>query len=221
MDQLEEMGLSYELWFGVNGRNGLPEHFETLIDRLAAHRNVGRPMADSEFACALSHNQIYQNMVAQGLAEAIILEDDVTIDDRLLSLFDHLTHPPCDLLLLGHSKGRVSPRNVVRLSDNFLAYKILMAPYGTTGYFLTKSAAELLIKQSQKISNVADWPCDITTLNSRVIMPRLCNHSEEAVDNSTIQVDRAEISLSSSFKRLLKLIYWKRWLVKRLGKRLE
>ena len=53
MKQLDDQGLSYELFFGIDGRNGLPEEYEKLIDCQSAQETLGRPMGDAEFACAL------------------------------------------------------------------------------------------------------------------------------------------------------------------------
>ena len=113
MKQLDYQGLSYELFFGIDGRNGLPEEYEKLIDRQSAQETLGRPMGDAEFACALSHNRIYQKIVEREISCAIILEDDITISDQLPPFFDGISEAPCDMLLLGYSKGRFSRRNVV------------------------------------------------------------------------------------------------------------
>lgn len=45
-----------------------------------------RPISDGEIGCALSHRRIWQNMVDEDIAYALVLEDDITIDKRLLDL---------------------------------------------------------------------------------------------------------------------------------------
>ena len=221
MKQLDDQGLSYELFFGIDGRNGLPEEYEKLIDRQSAQETLGRPMGDAEFACALSHNKIYRKIVEREISCAIILEDDITISDQLAPFFDGISEAPCDMLLLGYSKGRFSRRNVVHFGDNLRAHKILLAPYGTTGYMVTNFAASWFMNYSHKIAYVADWPFDITAIDSRAIVPRLVHHSQTAEDLSTVQKSRSQVRVKSSAKRFLTLGYWKRWWIKRFGLKLE
>ena len=221
MKQLDDQGLSYELFFGIDGRNGLPEEYEKLIDRQSAQETLGRPMGDAEFACALSHNRIYRKIVEREISCAITLEDDITISDQLAPFFDGISEAPCDMLLLGYSKGRFSRRNVVHFGDNLRAHKILLAPYGTTGYMVTNFAASWFMNYSHKIAYVADWPFDITAIDSRAIVPRLVHHSQTAEDLSTVQKSRSQVRVKSSAKRFLTLGYWKRWWIKRFGLKLE
>ncbi len=61
--QLDDQRLSYELFFGIDGQNGLPAEYENLIDRQSAQENLGRPMSDPEFACELFHNKIYHKII--------------------------------------------------------------------------------------------------------------------------------------------------------------
>lgn len=125
--RLGDQGLSYELFFGIDGRN-VSEEYERLIDRLSAQENLGRPMVDAECACALSHNRIYQKIVERGMSCAIILEDDITLSDQLVPFFDGISEVLCDMLLLGYSKGRFSRRNVVHFGNKLRAHKVLLAP---------------------------------------------------------------------------------------------
>ena len=201
--------------------NGLPEEYEKLIDRQSAQETLGRPMGDAEFACALSHNRIYRKIVEREISCAIILEDDITISVQLAPFFDGISEAPCDMLLLGYSKGRFSRRNVVHFGDNLRAHKILLAPYGTTGYMVTNFAASWFMNYSHKIAYVADWPFDITAIDSRAIVPRLVHHSQTAEDLSTVQKSRSQVRVKSSAKRFLTLGYWKRWWIKRFGLKLE
>ena len=215
--QLDDQRLSYELFFGIDGRSGLPAEYENLIDRQSAQENLGRPMSDPEFACALSHNKIYQKIIEREISCAIILEDDVTISDQLVPFFDSIPDPPCDMLLLGYSKGRFSRRKVANVGDGLRMHKILLAPYGTTGYMVTSFAACWFAKVSHKISYVADWPFDITAIDSRAVVPRLVEHSQIAEDLSVVQTSRSQVRAKKSVKRFLAVSYWKRWWIKRFG----
>lgn len=45
-----------------------------------------RPISPGEIGCALSHRRVWQQIVEQDINYALILEDDVTIDKRLIEL---------------------------------------------------------------------------------------------------------------------------------------
>ena len=171
--QLDDKRLSYELFLGIDGRSGIPAEYENLIDRQSAQETLGRPMSDPEFSCALSHNKIYHKIIEREISCAIILEDDITISDQSVPFFDNISYRSCDMLLLGHSKGRFSRRKVANVGDGLHAHKILLASYGTTGYMVTSFVARWFTKVSHKISYVVDWPFDITAIDSRAVVPRL------------------------------------------------
>lgn len=215
------MGLSYEIWYGVDGRKGLPPEYEAMIDRPGARKNLHRDMADAEFACALSHNEIYQAIVKRKIAAAIVLEDDACVGERFQAMISVLTLPPCELLLLDHKKGRVARRDVLKISLDLKAYRVVLPPELTTGYYLTHAAAMKMIKGTGKISGVADWPFDIASLDCRAVMPRVIVPPSTEVETSQINAQRKELIVSNASKRFLTCSYWKRWWVKRTAKTLK
>ena len=110
--QLDDQRLSYELFFGIDGRSGLPAEYENLIDRQSAQENLGRPMSDPEFACAPSHNKIYHKIIEREISCAIILENDITISDQLVPFF---YNPHLDVLCLAYNaeKGFAISQNLM------------------------------------------------------------------------------------------------------------
>ena len=83
---LNQLGISFEFWDAVDGRNGLPTMYERQIDRQAA-KKAGRALSDTEYACALSHITLYRRIVADRIPYALIFEDDAL---PLPSLLDFL-----------------------------------------------------------------------------------------------------------------------------------
>ncbi|MCY4195911.1 MAG: glycosyltransferase family 25 protein [Rhodobacteraceae bacterium] len=72
---LKRFDLPFEFVNGVDGRNGLPPEYESQIDRVAT-RKAGRILSDAEFACSLSHIEIYRRIVAENIEYALMLADD-------------------------------------------------------------------------------------------------------------------------------------------------
>ena len=79
-EALEARGLAYEVFWGIDGRETLPEAHEHRVDRHGAEARMGRPMSDGEFACALSHRQIYERIAEGDAPSAIVLEDDAYLE---------------------------------------------------------------------------------------------------------------------------------------------
>ena len=63
---LDQKSLDYELIYGVDGRAGLTPEHEPWIDRNLALIRMGRRLSDGEFACALSHLQMYDLILKRG-----------------------------------------------------------------------------------------------------------------------------------------------------------
>ena len=87
VNALEAQGVRYELWFAVDGRSGLPQKYEHLVDRQQIFKNLQRDMGEAEIACALSHQLIYKEIIDRNLKAAIILEDDAIIGETFLDFY--------------------------------------------------------------------------------------------------------------------------------------
>ncbi|MCY4300781.1 MAG: glycosyltransferase family 25 protein [Aestuariivita sp.] len=93
---LRDIDLSFEFFDAVDGRNGLDDDSERQIDREAARR-AGAHMSDAEFACALSHINIYRKIIADAIPYTLILEDDVTVDPSLIDFLSGKHYQDADL----------------------------------------------------------------------------------------------------------------------------
>ena len=82
-------GLNYQLFFGIDKQQITLQQFEkngiynnnayTAINKDAPTMNLGA------FCCALGHVRIYEDMVANNIKTALILEDDIifnTVDEN-------------------------------------------------------------------------------------------------------------------------------------------
>lgn len=55
----------------------------SCYDESKARKSEGRALSPGEVGCALSHSGVYRRMVEEGIASALILEDDVILSDEL------------------------------------------------------------------------------------------------------------------------------------------
>ena len=112
-----------------------------------------------QVGCAISHLKVLERFVMSGNESLIIFEDDIVMDPQIeTKLKTFLRHMPPDnefsqFLHHKHMKAlRRQPR--YKHLDPFILKSY--APYGTTGYFVTRGGVQTILKHSKPIW----WPID-------------------------------------------------------------
>lgn len=211
VETLEAYNVAFELWYGVDGRDGLSTEHEGMIDRKTARQIIGRDMGNSEFACALSHHFIYRAIIDQELPCAVVLEDDAVIDTRFLNFLEHQDAQDYDLLLLDHMRADVFRSDFLKFQGGLTAYRVAFSPMLTTGYIVSNQGAKTLVDKSLPIKAAADWPIDISEMNAFAMDPRVVDHPDQETGPSYIRHERTALSLEKpGASRLLEGRYWKK-----------
>jgi len=114
-----------------------------IADALNDHKEVYTYLTKGGIGCALSHRKAYETILKEGLKSALILEDDVTIDDLFNEKLQHtLNHmPEYDVLFLGYhdtSEKYFEPQT----NDYYVKPNKL---FGLFGYIVTNSGAKKLL----------------------------------------------------------------------------
>jgi glycosyl transferase, family 25 len=147
--ELKKTGLDYEIITAIDGRE-LDLHDTTIV-----HPSLltSTPFPAGMAGGALSHVSAYRRIIADGLDEALVLEDDTVLPADLGSLIDavagHLTGAEIALLSYDTSEPcKVSREGSINLpSSRVLALPIDLRPLqGAGGYVITREACERLIK---------------------------------------------------------------------------
>lgn len=223
LSTLESQGVPYELWFAVDGRSGLPQKYERLVDRQQIFKNLRRNMGDAEISCALSHHFIYREILDRDLEAAIILEDDAILDERFFDFLRVAQNFSYDLLLLDYGQAIVSRFDILKQGRKTMAYRSLVSPYYATGYVITREGAQKIVDQSLPISSLADWPIDISKIRTYAALPRIVDHPCGRTAASDIQSDRLKNPPNKRYDmrrfKLSKILDWRAWHRKLLGKR--
>ncbi|QFG36632.1 glycosyl transferase family 25 [Paracoccus pantotrophus] len=222
LDQLAGMGLQWRLIYGVDGRRGLPAEYLSMIDRDAAHDRLKRPMTDSEFACALSHRQIYETIMDEGLDGALVLEDDAILTPDFPDFIRAGHHLTDTLALLDHCGGRVLPWQRKK-AGRWLMYRPARPAWLCTGYTLCRNTAQELLRATIPINFVSDWPVDLYHLRAWLVVPRVVHHNPQGQGPSHLAQDRAIMEMQVPCKkknsaRFLKVNYYRGLLRRRLAR---
>jgi glycosyl transferase family 25 len=156
--ELKKTGLDYEIITAVDGRE-LDLQDPAIIDPSMS----ARPFLAGTAGCALSHLRVYQKMVADGLEEALILEDDVTLPADLGALADAVAGQltGAEVALLNYSSKaplKISREGSVDLpSARLLALPIdINQVLNAAAYVMTREACQRMIKSVLPLRATAD-----------------------------------------------------------------
>jgi glycosyl transferase family 25 len=159
--ELDKARLTYELVPAVDGRE-LDLHDETIIAPAMSEKNY---FLAGSAGCALSHLRVYERIVAVGVDQALVLEDDVMLPSNLAASLEavapHLTG--AEVALLNYSSWNdclLSREGSVGLSDS----RVLALPANleslcnAAAYVLTNEACERMIRGLLPLrANADNW----------------------------------------------------------------
>lgn len=111
--QLDALGLPWQRVEAVYGRDLPPAERQRLYDAQANQRQHHQALVDGEIGCYASHLRVWQQVQAQGLPMALVLEDDMDLLPPLLPTLAALASRPCgwDMVkLIGRPQEPVAQR---------------------------------------------------------------------------------------------------------------
>ena len=159
--ELKKTGLDYDIMTAVDGRD-LDLSDAAVVDPALVARLQPTLIAGTVGA-ALSHLDVYRQIVADGLDMALVLEDDVTLPAGLGSLADAVAGQldGAEVALLSydsHETCTMSREGSVHLpGSRWLALPIDVGqPMGGAGYVITREACERMIKCVMPVRTPAD-----------------------------------------------------------------
>lgn len=222
---LEALGLKPHIIEAIDGRQGLPPWAEAEVDRAAAAARVGRPLADAELACALSHRRGWQYICDTGAPGALIFEDDAILTDRFAPLLAAGGHKAADLVQFDHQDARIWRTGFRRAPEITLGTGQRLVPVAenaslANGYALSARAAASLVAAATPVAGLADWPCATTPLGALIALPPVISHPAADPAQSRLEGARRMLvnqtaAAGGGWRRRLHRPYWRRWWFKR------
>lgn len=149
IEQLRRCGLLDALVFtgAVNGRELPAERVQALYDARRNSREFPKPLGRGEIGCYASHLECWRRIVASGEPAALVLEDDVRLDDDLAQVLGELLRdgPTFDMVkLIG--RARESIRRRVRSVGTRSLIEYFRAPSWTGAYLVSGAGARKLLQ---------------------------------------------------------------------------
>jgi len=162
--RLANLGLNAEFIEAVDGRRFAEDERESHVDRVRAQA-AGWALSPSEIGCALSHIKVYRRMVEQGIAHAIVLEDDVELApdfpdlcklDSRDCLNKHVSSTQAAMIQLTHVKRAYRWPTTTLPSGAYRIVRPFSGVWLTSGYLITQEAARALAQALYPVWSVAD-----------------------------------------------------------------
>ena len=189
--KMNTLGLDFEFFDAIDGRAGLPEKYEAIVDRKKAKKRLGKDVSDGEISCALSHAFVYKKIADDNIACAIVLEDDAIISDDFAQMVQQKVCEQSgkDFIYLYHLYARAMIGTRSRFFDAYNTVKLAKTPNGAVAYYITLDTAKKLYDAVMPISWVSDWGVDIVgKFNCVAITPRIVKHPP--MEKSHLEVSR-------------------------------
>ncbi|MCY4050714.1 MAG: glycosyltransferase family 25 protein [Gammaproteobacteria bacterium] len=197
--QLDNLGLDYLIIVAVDGKMLSKQDIDYIYDEERTLDFRGRPLSRGEIGCALSHITLYKEIIENRLDAMLILEDDIFIDSRILSvLMDTCSYPEdWDIIFIGYRARRTfshsvdSPMHFLKEGLTLNRVAGLQGVRETNGYLVSHAGAVKLLELTKGLHKPIDlYTGDYNTLNIYLVKPRLIQHLQNSF-RSTIDDDRS------------------------------
>lgn len=187
--QLDETNLNYEFIEAIKGSNLSDGEIKTLV-----YDYPHCKLTKGEIGCALSHLSIYKRIVQENISHALIFEDDAVIPKNIAKIFQEIRQLDNDKKANVYLLSRV--HNFIensKLNNNlYSAYQAI----GAHAYIINNKAAKRMILAQKPIIYEADmwWYFKFFNyINVYCYIPHIVNSSDENKDDSSLELERAEL----------------------------
>ena len=197
--QFNVLGVHAHRIEAIHGASLSQSQVDEIFDNSLALKKRGLVLSRGEIGCALSHRNVWEKIIDQDLAYAVILEDDVLIHKDFLDISNIVSEAPrdWDIIFLGYYiPNKVSDICKVKLKTSYKTSYDYFFPLervcGTWGYVVSNNAAKQLLADSAPLFKPIDHytgdfsKLKIFTINCHLTTP------DPNIDSS-IEVERSEL----------------------------
>jgi glycosyl transferase family 25 len=160
-EQLARQGLEPTFVDAVDGRRMSDAEIAAIVDEDGRLRRAPKPLTKAEVGCYLSHWAVLQRIVAEGLPQALVMEDDLLAGDELPRVLEALASKPLptyDVIKLGISEPQVKPfTSILPLTDGAELVRHHNVVNSNLAYVITRAGAERFLRYGMPIR----YPVDV------------------------------------------------------------
>ncbi len=150
---LASAGLDFTFVDAIDGR-GFDMKAHPAYNRTKRLRYFGRDMTGAELGCTLSHKKIYEMIINQNIAEALIFEDDIILHDNFITALNAVLACPVSydcVRFFGTPKIlKAKKRKIYDLTEDLTLNRLCATPGGAYAYVITNTGAQKLLAHLHK-----------------------------------------------------------------------
>lgn len=170
----------------------------------ALHQH-GRELSRGEIGCALSHLTIYRRMAEEGIAVALVVEDDIQLTPLFRQVLDKLLQGAqpggWEVILLGHhtqfSRHRDAEHSLWyrhRIDDRHVIRRPAEIALGAYGYLVTLEGAQKLLRSATTIDRPIDhYTGDDQCVNTYALKPSIIKIDDYLTTHHSSMADRQSL----------------------------
>lgn len=152
VQDLERLGLEYEIFDAVNGYQLSDEELNRLCDlkELEKHKSW---FSKGVMGCSLSHYSVYKRIIEQNLPYALVVEDDAKLPGNMAKVLNNIKPDLLEnevMLMYNQTGGgvcRISSQDCIKIDKTHtLYYPVFPTPLGSAvAYIITRKACEIMV----------------------------------------------------------------------------
>jgi len=157
--QCDRLGIEYERISAVRGSELTAQERAKVYDLPTNLKKYDKRLNDGEIGCYLSHVNCWNRIVELSLDFALILEDDVRLQEQIcdcIALFEKMNASDWDYIKLFSSKRLKMNMGTMDLGGEMQLHRVAKLPAGTCAQFVSESGAKKLLKHAFPIARPVD-----------------------------------------------------------------
>jgi glycosyl transferase family 25 len=170
--RLSELGIAFERISAVYGADLSQEEIDKYYCPELNKKNYRRPLGLGEIGCYISHIKVWKAIIDRKLSCALILEDDIMIDESLGQLIKAISKSSSsfDVVKLYSKNNTPKLFDSTPFGEKHRLCRFKKIPIGNQGQLVTFSGATKLINTYEKFGRPVDediqhwWEADINVL---------------------------------------------------------
>lgn len=171
-ERLNELEIPFERLSGVYGADLSEEEIAKYYCAKLNKKNYRRPLGFGEIGCYISHIKSWQTIVDRQLHCALILEDDIVIEEGLAELAGELGKFSDTFDIVKFFNKKTNPKIVdnVDFTSKYKLCRFKKIPIGNYAQLISLSGAKKLLKAYEKFGRPVDediqhwWESDTNVL---------------------------------------------------------
>ena len=188
--RLNQLGLPFERVPAVYGASLSAVELKEFYSHTLNAKSYRRPLSNAEIGCYLSHLKAWQTIVDRQLPCALVIEDDLIIDDELKAFMHKLSRSTADWDVVKFycrkSSPRITSREPIGRSHDLCRFQKI--PIGNLAQLVSLNGAKKILAARQKFGRPVDddiqhwWEADLNVLGIFPSVVHVIQNAESDID---------------------------------------